>query len=130
MAAEGCDILLVEDNQDDAELALLAFDREGVSWHLKLARDGEEALAYLLPEGTYSEQRKSPSPKVVLLDIKLPGLSGLDVLETLRRDPRTRYLPVVCIGVMRWARTVSFASRWTSASSSRPLPEFSTIGWI
>ncbi|MDX1571407.1 MAG: response regulator, partial [Xanthomonadales bacterium] len=79
------------------ELALLAFGRTGVADRLRLARDGEEALRYLLPEGEYAEQRKGALPKVVLLDIKLPGVSGLDVLETLRSDSRTRYLPVVML---------------------------------
>jgi two-component system response regulator len=82
-------ILLVEDNQDDEELALLAFERNRVANHLVVVRDGQEALDYL---GTCAAL-----PEVVLLDLKLPKVDGLEVLRRLRADPRTRRLPVVVL---------------------------------
>ncbi len=87
-------ILLVEDNQDDEELALLAFERNRVANHMVVVRDGQEALDYLL--GT----PRAPAgrlPQVVLLDLKLPKVDGLEILRRLRADPRTRRLPVVVL---------------------------------
>src|SRR5689334_4582665 len=80
-------ILLVEDNPDDEELALLAFERSRIANELIVARDGEEALSVL--------RSLDPLPQVVLLDLKLPKVDGLEVLRQLRADPRTRRLPVV-----------------------------------
>lgn len=84
-------ILLVEDNQDDEELALLAFDRCRIANQMVVVRDGQEALDYLFgPDAKVL-------PQVVLLDLKLPKVDGLEVLRRLRADPRTRRLPVVVL---------------------------------
>ena len=87
-------ILLVEDNADDAELAVRAFERTPVKNDIVLARDGGEALDYLFATGRYAEPPATP-PDVVLLDLKLPRVDGIEVLRRLRENQRTRHLPVV-----------------------------------
>lgn len=90
-------ILLVEDNDDDAELALMAFKRAKITNPLVRARDGVEALDYLFARGAYSTRDVSDAPAVVLLDLKLPKLNGLDVLKSVRADDRTKHLPIVIL---------------------------------
>jgi len=90
-------ILLVEDNPDDEELALRALKKvEGID-AVDVVRDGVEALDYLFGRDTYATRDLSDAPLVVLLDLKLPRLDGLDVLRALRADPRTRRQPVVIL---------------------------------
>lgn len=94
-------ILLVEDDPSDEKLALLAFKRCNVPHDIVVVRDGAEALDYLLG-GTKTGGRKlSPLPRLVLLDLKLPKVSGLDVLKQIRADARTRLLPVVVSSASR-----------------------------
>ncbi|WP_433083380.1 response regulator [Dactylosporangium sp. CA-052675] len=83
-------VLLVEDNPDDLELALLALDRGTSATAVDVARDGAEALDYLFT-------RRPEPPQVVLLDIKLPLVDGIDVLRQVKSDPRTRHIPVVML---------------------------------
>ena len=90
-------IFLVEDNDDDAELAVMAFDRARLVNPLVRARDGVEALDYLFGRGRYAERDVSELPAVVLLDIKDPKLSGLEVLKAIRADERTKRLPIVIL---------------------------------
>lgn len=90
-------ILLVEDNPDDEELTLRAFRRNNILNPVVVARDGEEALDYLFATGSYSGRDTRQQPQVVLLDLKLPKVDGLEVLRRLRADPRTRLLPVVIL---------------------------------
>lgn len=90
-------ILLVEDNPDDEELALLAFQRSNVANEVVVARDGTEALDYLFGTGPYAGRGGAELPQVVLLDLKLPKVDGLEVLQRVRADPRTRRLPVVVL---------------------------------
>jgi CheY-like chemotaxis protein len=85
-------ILLVEDNPDDAELTLRALKKNKIFNEVVLARDGEEALEYLFPEGG---QKRMPA--VVLLDLKMPRMDGLEVLRWIRADENTRLLPVVIL---------------------------------
>lgn len=88
-------LVLVEDNDDDRDLALLAFKQAKVPGELVAVADGEQALEFLL-----SERGAAPGkgePKVVLLDLKLPKVDGLEVLRRIRADSRTRYLPVVIL---------------------------------
>jgi len=87
-------ILLVEDNASDEKLTLLAFKKCGVSNEVVVVRDGAAAIDYLFGTGTYAA-RPGVMPDLVLLDLKLPRVDGLEVLERLRADERTRYLPVV-----------------------------------
>ena len=90
-------ILLVEDNQDDEELALLAFKKGQVVNTVVVARDGVEALDYLFGTGPHAGRDVSALPQVMLLDLKLPKIDGLEVLRRVRADPRTRRLPVVIL---------------------------------
>jgi two-component system response regulator len=90
-------ILLVEDNPDDAELTLRAFERSKVANQIVVVRDGVEALDYLFLTGTHAGRDPEVAPEVVLLDLKLPKISGLDVLRRMRADERTRRLPVVIL---------------------------------
>jgi CheY-like chemotaxis protein len=90
-------ILLVEDNADDVELTLMAFDKARITNPVVVARDGVEALEYLFGEGAHAGRDIREQPVVVLLDLKLPRLGGLEVLERVRHDERTRYIPVVIL---------------------------------
>lgn len=90
-------ILLVEDNADDVELTLMAFDRARITNQVIVARDGVEALDYLLGEGLHAGRDTREQPLVILLDLKLPRIGGLQVLERVRQDARTQYVPVVIL---------------------------------
>ena len=90
-------ILLVEDNPDDEALTLRALTRNGVRHHVQIARDGVEALDYLFGRGEYQGRAANPSPTVILLDLKLPRVDGLEVLRQIRANERTRFLPVVIL---------------------------------
>ena len=90
-------ILLVEDNQDDEELALLAFKKGNVLNEVVVARDGVEALDYLFATGPHAGRNVAAMPQLMLLDLKLPKVDGLEVLRRVRADPRTRRLSVVIL---------------------------------
>lgn len=90
-------ILLVEDNPDDEELTLMGLKSSGVINEVVVVRDGEEALQFLLAEGQYKDRSAEAVPAVILLDLKLPKLSGLEVLERLRANPLTKCIPVVIL---------------------------------
>ncbi len=90
-------ILLVEDNPDDEALTLRALKKNNVKNQVVVVRDGAEAIDYLFATGAYAGRDTGLVPQVILLDLKLPKLSGLDVLERLRGDARTRLLPVVML---------------------------------
>src|SRR5438128_442922 len=91
------DILLVEDNPDDVELTLRAFRKSNILNQIVIARDGAEALDYLHGTGTHAGRDASVLPQVVLLDLKLPRMDGLQVLERVRSHPKTKLLPVVIL---------------------------------
>ena len=91
------DILLVEDNPDDRELTLRALRKARVANVVQVAGDGEEALEYLFGTGAHAGRDASHTPRMVLLDLKLPKVSGLEVLRRLRADERTREIPVVVL---------------------------------
>ncbi|MEA3350643.1 MAG: response regulator [Chloroflexota bacterium] len=88
-------ILLVEDNPDDQELTIRAFNKNNIANRIDIVDDGEKALDYLFSRGDY--QYKKPNPVLVLLDLKLPKVDGLEVLRQIRNDERTRYIPVVVL---------------------------------
>jgi two-component system response regulator len=90
-------ILLVEDNPDDEELTMLAFKEANIMNEIVVARDGAEALDYLFGTGKYAGRDTSRYPQLILLDLKLPKLGGLEVLERLRTDPRTQLVPAVIL---------------------------------
>jgi two-component system response regulator len=90
-------ILVVEDNEDDAELTEMAFREANIRNRVLRLGDGVEALDYLFGRGTYAGRDLADTPAVVLLDLKLPRLNGLEVLAALRGDERTKHLPVVVL---------------------------------
>lgn len=90
-------ILLVEDNPDDEELTLMALKESNILNEVIVARDGEEAVEYLFAQGKYSRRDRSCIPALVLLNLKLPKLNGLEVLKRLRSDPVTKLIPVVVL---------------------------------
>lgn len=90
-------ILLVEDNPDDEALTLRAFNKNRIANQVIVARDGVEALDYLFGSGTYAGRDMSLMPAVILLDLKLPRIDGLEVLRRVRADSRTSLLPVVVL---------------------------------
>jgi CheY-like chemotaxis protein len=90
-------ILLVEDNPEDEELTLRALKKSKIANEIVVTRDGSEALDFLFGTGPYDGRDLSRMPAVILLDLKLPKLGGLDVLKQLRAEPRTRLIPVVVL---------------------------------
>ena len=91
------EILLVEDNPNDVRLALHALQRHNLTNNICVIRDGAEALEFLFCTGAYAHRSLTQSPKVVLLDLKLPLVNGLEVLQRVKGDPRTRSIPVVVL---------------------------------
>lgn len=91
------DILLVEDNPQDAELTMRSLRKSKLVNGVTHVEDGVEALDYLHGRGRFADRASCPPPKVVLLDLKLPKLSGLEVLKAMRQDDRTRCIPVVVL---------------------------------
>jgi CheY-like chemotaxis protein len=90
-------ILLVEDNPDDVALTLRALKKNNIANEVIVAKDGVEALDYLFGEGAYAGRDVTSVPAVILLDLKLPRIDGLEVLERLRKDERTKFAPVVVL---------------------------------
>ncbi len=97
MAERHVEILLVEDNPNDVELTLHAFKKNKLSNRIHVVRDGEEALEFLFCTGAFAQRNIEESPKVVLLDLKLPKINGIDVLRRLKGDSRTKMIPVVVL---------------------------------
>jgi CheY-like chemotaxis protein len=93
----GVDILLVEDNDDDAELALLALKRNNLANSIKVVGDGAEALDFLFGTGAYVDRASQQVPRLILLDLKLPKIDGLEVLRRVKADPRTQRIPIVAL---------------------------------
>ena len=91
------EILLVEDNPEDRELALRALRKANLANHIEVARDGAEALEFIFCEGPHAARKIEDSPRVILLDLKLPKVDGLEVLKRVKGDPRTRAIPVVVL---------------------------------
>jgi len=90
-------ILLVEDNPDDVDLTLRAFEKNNIANAIFVVRDGAEALDYLFARGAYSGRDRRDIPAVVLLDLKLPKVDGLEVLKQVRADPHVRLVPIVIL---------------------------------
>ena len=93
--AERGEIVVVEDNPDDVKLALRAFRKANADDQVTILRDGAEALEYLFCSGRYAHRRGEPPPRVVVLDLKLPLIDGLEVLRRVKADPQTRMIPIV-----------------------------------
>jgi len=96
-AFEPVDILIVEDNPNDAELTIRALKKSNLANHIFVVENGEEALDFIYSRGNYSERDRSKTLKVIFLDLKLPKVSGLEVLREVKSNEATRMLPVVII---------------------------------
>lgn len=97
MAQQGLELLLVEDDEEDLDLALHSLKSNNLGNFIEVVRDGEEALDFLFCRGPYSNRSFDQPPKLVLLDLKLPKIDGLEVLRQLKSDPRTKSIPVIIL---------------------------------
>ncbi|MGB9204966.1 MAG: response regulator [Terriglobales bacterium] len=97
MTTRQVEILLVEDNPDDVELTLHALRKENLANNIHVARDGEEALEFLFCSGIHAERSFEHPPRLILLDLKLPKVDGMEVLKRLKADARTKTIPVVIL---------------------------------
>ncbi|MGD0823420.1 MAG: response regulator [Terriglobales bacterium] len=95
MSSEELDILLVEDSPEDVDLALHTLEREKLANHIFVVRDGAEALDFIFCHGAFTHRSFEHPPKLVLLDLKLPKVDGMEVLKRIKSDPRTKTIPVV-----------------------------------
>jgi two-component system response regulator len=91
------EILLVEDSPEDLELTQRALRNANLGNHIQVARDGAEAMDFIFCDGVYTGRKIEDTPKLILLDLKLPKVDGLEVLERIKSDPRTRHIPVVIL---------------------------------
>ena len=98
------DILMVEDNPDDERLTLRAFAKNKLTNRIHVVRDGQEALDYVFCTGKYADRKITDRPHVILLDIKLPLIDGIEVLRRIKADERTRTIPVVMLTSSREER--------------------------
>jgi two-component system response regulator len=95
MTDVGIEILLIEDNEADIELTQRAFEAERLANRIEVARDGEEALDFLFCRGSYDHRSFNTPPRLVLMDLKLPKVHGLEVLRQVKADARTRAIPII-----------------------------------
>lgn len=95
MVSESGDILLCEDNKRDADLTMRALRKHNLTNAIIWVKDGEEALNYLFSKGKYKNRPIEDTPRVILLDLKMPKVDGMQVLEKVRSNPKTRHIPVV-----------------------------------
>jgi two-component system, response regulator len=93
----GVDILMVEDNPDDEQLTLRALSKHHLANKIQVVRDGQEALDYVFCKGQYAERKITDRPNVILLDIKLPLIDGIEVLRQIKADERTKTIPIVML---------------------------------
>jgi two-component system, response regulator len=110
------DILLVEDNPRDAELTIRALKKHNITNRLIVLEDGVEALDFIFCRGEYSQRQINNHPKVVLLDLKLPKVNGLEVLRTMKTDPRTCAIPIVIVTSSRQDPDIETAYRYGANS--------------
>lgn len=101
MSVTTVDLLLVEDNPDDLELALYALKKNNLGNRIHVVRDGEEALDFMLCRGPFECRRYDAQPKLILLDLHLPKVGGIEVLRELKADPRTKAVPIVVLSSSR-----------------------------
>lgn len=94
---DAVEILIVEDTPEDLELALRALRKANLTNRIQVARDGAEAIEFIFAEGAHSGRKVENGPKVILLDLKLPKIDGMEVLRRIKGDPRTKTIPVVVL---------------------------------
>ena len=111
MSDRASTILLVEDNPDDVRLARHAFKKAGPAYHIQVVRDGVEALDYIYGLGAFSSENINAMPKLILMDIKLPLVDGVEVLRVIKADGRTRNIPVVMLTSSREERDIAESYR-------------------
>jgi two-component system, response regulator len=102
-------ILFAEDNPADVELTLLAFEKHRLANRIVVVRDGAEVLDYLFYRGAYVDRDPDTSPQLILLDLKMPKVDGLEVLRQIKADPRTRLIPVIVFSSSRDDKDVAAA---------------------
>lgn len=118
-------ILLVEDNPDDEALMLRALRKNNIANEIVVARDGQEALDYLFASGAYAGRVLEKMPELVLLDLKLPRVDGLEVLKRMRADEKTRYVPVVVLTTSTEQRDIVSSYRFGANSFVQKPVDFS-----
>jgi two-component system, response regulator len=91
------EILLVEDNQDDLDMTLRALRKANLTNHIQAVHDGAEAVDFIFCQGAFAGRKFESPPKVILLDLKLPKIDGMEVLKRIKSDPRTKMIPVVVL---------------------------------
>ena len=106
MESRPVEIVLVEDNPNDVELALHALKKNNIANRIEIVRDGAEALEFIFATGAYADRQNAENPRVILLDLKLPKVDGLEVLRQIKADPRTRAIPVVVLTSSREDRDI------------------------
>ena len=106
MITHDVEILLVEDNPNDVKLTLYAFKQHNLSNQITVVRDGEEALEYIFCTGAYSHRNIENGPKIVLLDLNLPKIDGLEVLRQIKSHPKTRVIPICVLTTSREERDI------------------------
>jgi two-component system response regulator len=106
MIENSVEILLVEDNPNDVELTLHALKKNNIANSIHVVRDGAEALEYIFGSGAYAGRDVNHTPKVILLDLKLPKVDGMEVLRRIKSDERTRPIPVVVLTSSREERDI------------------------
>ncbi len=106
MNVKNVEILLVEDNPNDVELTLRAFKKNNLTNPIEVVRDGAEALEFIFGTGAFAGRQVENGPKIILLDLKLPKVDGLEVLRRVKSDPRTKTIPVVVLTSSREERDI------------------------
>src|ERR1035441_3671899 len=97
MSVQPVELLLIEDNASDEELTIHALRSHNLATNIQVVRDGAEALEYVFHTGPYAELNAGDHPRIILLDLKLPKVDGLEVLRRIKSDPRTRSIPVIVL---------------------------------
>ena len=95
--ADGLEILIVEDSQDDLDMTLRALRKANLANRIQVARDGVEALDFIFAQGAHAKRNVEMRPKLIMLDLKLPKINGIEVLSRIKSDPRTKTIPVVVL---------------------------------
>jgi two-component system response regulator len=122
MIEHGIEILLVEDNPSDIKLALHAFKKHNLANKIHVVRDGKEALEFVFCTGAYADRSIEDHPKVILLDLKLPLVDGLEVLRRIRADPRTCTIPIVVLTSSREDPDIAESYRlWINSYIVKPV---------